>query len=281
MAKGERGGKHRGGIGGRPQPVSNEDLSTNTKNLRELADFFARNYGGSMDEQSLSGTDFKVLWSQIEGIEETYRAFPELRPLLRSDRGMDLINNGNRTQPTHWIEIMAGGNDGKAYATMNGFGQLRIGPALQRHKDLVSLMGAYERDVASYYHPQGTNASHLSSHELGHLMVDLVKSAEGGGIWGNHWGLDTAESIVNNAWNSRGMKTARKQFKTDRGTELTIDAARHFISRYSDRNYHETVAEAVAEYSALGNNAQPFTRAIVKELKTRMRRATKTNNQIQ
>ncbi len=285
MAKGERGGKHRGGTGGvvqkggTAQPV-NTDLSTNTRNVYELSDFLKRNYGITVDENALSQMDFKTLWSQAEGIEEAYRAFPELKPLLNSDLGADVLGFGTRGNPVNTIRILGERTQSNVYATMSSNGFLNIGNAIRKSPDLMRLLNSYENTVQMGFHPAGTNASHISSHELGHLMVNLVKNAEGGGYIGHYWGSDTANSIVKNAWNSPEMKAIRKQFRTDRGREMSIGEGRRLISSYATENNHETVAEAVAQYSAVGSNSPVFTRAIVKELKARMIQATQTNSRI-
>lgn len=269
MAKGERGGKRKSSMtSGRPRiPTQNADLSTSAQSVHDLAEFLHRNYGGRLDESTLSKMDYKTLWTQVEGIEEVYKAFPELKPLMKSDRA-----SVNRIR-------VSGNNSGQnTYASMNMTGNLNIGNAIRKHKDIASLMKSYENDVSVGFHPKGTNASHISSHEVGHMMVMLVKNAEGGAYTGKYWGSDTAKSIVHNAWNSPEMKQVRKQYKANHGRQLTIKEAQGHISRYGAQNHHETVAEAVAQFSAIGNNSPTFTRAIVNELRTRMISATSTNN---
>ena len=269
MPKNNRGGK-RGAVqggGSTGNPSQSADLSTNAQSVHDLAEFLHRNYGARMDESKLSKMDYKTLWTQVEGIEEVYKAFPELKPLMKSDNA-----SVNR------IRISGEQSASNTYASMNMTGNLNIGNAIRKHRDIASLMKGYENDVSGGFHPKGTNASHISSHEVGHMMVMLVKNAEGGGFTGKYWGSDTAKSIVHNAWNSPEMKQIRKQYKAKHGRQLSIKEAQRHISGYGATNHHETVAEAVAQFSAIGNNSPTFTRAIVNELRTRMISATSTNN---
>ena len=80
----ERGGKRKSAQ--IRNSTQNADLSTSAQSVHDPAEFLHRNYGGRLDESTLSKMDCKTLWTQAEGIEEVYKAFPELKSLMKSDR---------------------------------------------------------------------------------------------------------------------------------------------------------------------------------------------------
>lgn len=76
-----------------------------------------------------------------------------------------------------------------------------------------------------------------------------------------------------NAWNKNRFATkivgeaARIVKKTESGKGLKNNQLVEQISRYATKNRSEALAEAVADYRANGNNAQPLSKAIWNILK--------------
>ncbi|MBQ0074478.1 MAG: hypothetical protein KBT34_09815 [Prevotella sp.] len=123
--------------------------------------------------------------------------------------------------------------------------------------DIDGIEAAYADCVEKGYHPALGDKSALSAvtaHELGHALADKIneaRMAKGGGAEAN-------EQIVRDAFNSMGRKDK---------SQRALDKARAGISGYATENYHETVAESVADVYCNGKKANKFSQAVVKRLK--------------
>lgn len=135
------------------------------------------------------------------------------------------------------------------------------------YTDLNKLQAAYEKSVADKYHPPLGKKSPMeavTAHELGHAIADKINDKRRATGSSN---VDVNSEVVINAW--------RKMYPNKAHTyeELVgIPKARANISRYSSKNYHETIAEAVADVYCNGGKAKKFSKAIVIELKDTIKR---------
>lgn len=101
--------------------------------------------------------------------------------------------------------------------------------------------------VLTTFHPKGTTNMSVLSHELGHALIHNV-SRDALNISADKLATqitDNAAKILNNRHNNLAGR----------------------ISHYATRSRSETVAEAVSDYVANGNKANPYSKEIVNQLK--------------
>lgn len=147
-----------------------------------------------------------------------------------------------------------------AYAYIGtGTNTVVIGPNILNN-EYDAYRKQYLSDVRQHFHPTGTQPEHIVTHELGHWVSLTVLPHDPG----DYNGETTCKNIVMDAAKSLGYRfksTAQNPLVRQRGE----------ISRYAKTNMLETVAEAVADWRANGDKAHEFSRAIVQELKNRLK----------
>ena len=132
----------------------------------------------------------------------------------------------------------------------------------------------YAEDVAAGFHPAGTNLYSTMSHEMGHIMEGALYELKfqrgdygpvGSGI--SYHEINRAISARAEAKDviHKAYYSIPKAQRTGTPTEM-----RREISGYAMKNHSETIAEAIADYSANGNNAKPLSVAIWQEMKKRL-----------
>ena len=129
---------------------------------------------------------------------------------------------------------------------------------------------AYEWDVKNEWHPEGTTAEAIIAHEIGHRLEALFVGKKYGGVksldsyldWA---GKDSAKQLIKDA-----ITEAKKVTGIKGGSMVNW---MNTISGYaaSKKNgsyqYHETIAEAVADYAQNKDKAKPLSKEIWKKLK--------------
>ena len=212
--------------------------------LSEIAKFMLDNYGVAV---SRSMTQYSVdsLKTILKGVVEMMTKVPELKGILKTV-GKDL-------------------QDGDGYAGIDFRGNLYVNPEVM--KDMQTATKAYERDLSTSYHPEGTDVSNVIIHEMGHAMEialihkkyprNLTKQLS---AWRNG---DVANDVVASA-----MDRAVPGWKADprKAANAISD-----VSRYATQDASETIAEAVSDYRSNGRNAKPLSVAIWGELQNRLR----------
>lgn len=129
----------------------------------------------------------------------------------------------------------------------------------RKFTDIPTIEASYENCVKNGFHPpvgKRTAIEAVTAHELGHAIADKINEARRKG------GYSTSEAnseIVINAF--------RAAYPSKGNSLIELTKARKSISGYALTNYHETVAEAVADVYCNGGRARKFSKAVVQELK--------------
>lgn len=118
-------------------------------------------------------------------------------------------------------------------------GKVQVNPDM--YKDWPSLTRQYERDVTSRWHPQGTTAESIVTHEIGHAVDGLLAQ----------------ERILGGYTKSGEFRYASSSLKSTivrrLGMDNTSTAVVYSVSRYGSKNPQEWFAEAFAEYITSAN----------------------------
>lgn len=120
------------------------------------------------------------------------------------------------------------------------------------YTDVAKMNTAMDAAARSGFHPSRGNksgAEAVALHEAGHALTDHI--AQKTGSAGLH---ETSERVVKAAYKNSGAKGGTRAFAGQ-------------ISGYAQKNYAETVAEAVADWYCNGNKASGASKAIMTELR--------------
>ena len=197
------------------------------------------NFGVRMD-RSISRVDFEVAREMSSGIEAMLGEFPGIT-------GSDLRITGR----------MPGGS---AYAGTTVNGEILLHPGVLTSPEAVQR--AYERDLRTGYHPEGTGTVNIVIHEMGHqIEAELLRrripgnSVEAKGRRNEAWRNGTvAHEIV-----SKALDRAAPGWRQD--PQKAADQIGR-ISGYAASDPSETVAEAISDYYSNRRNAKPLSKEI-------------------
>lgn len=139
-------------------------------------------------------------------------------------------------------------NDTYAWCYLRRGGKVQVNPG--RYNSWQSLVRSYEHDVHTNWHPTGTTAESIVTHEIGHA-IDGLLAREGalGGV--------TASGEYRYASSSLKATVMKRAAKLDPGLAdlMAIDkawkgsqAVAKYVSRYATKNPQEWFAECFAEY---------------------------------
>ncbi len=175
---------------------------------------------------------------------------------------VDAINSGARSVQEDFPDMMdtvehvntatLGGSDATNVLGYYSRGDKTV--ALNSNYTNVDKMNrVYDDSVAAGFHPprgNKTGTEAVAIHEMGHALTDHLARKNG------MRDLDElSEKVVDRAYKATG----------GRGKATKKWAGR--ISGYAQKNYAETVAEAVADYYCNGSKARTESKAIMAELK--------------
>ena len=213
--------------------------SMDAQNLGDLSRYMRDNFGVRMD-RSVSRVDFEVAREMSSGIEAMLGEFPGIT-------GADLRITGR----------MPGGS---AYAGTTVNGEILLHPGVLTSPEAVKR--AYERDLRTGYHPEGTRTINIVIHEMGHqIEAELLRrripgnSAEAKGRRNEAWRNGTvAHEIV-----SKALDRAAPGWHQN--PQMASDHIGQ-ISRYAGTDPSETVAEAISDYYSNRRNAKPLSKEI-------------------
>ena len=147
-----------------------------------------------------------------------------------------------------------GGSGASVLAYYDAQGNLAINTT---YFDTAALQAAYERCVASGFHPSNGSKSGMEAvvaHEVGHALTDAAGARLGYGAWQ----VDRVASEI--------MNTVSRQL----GVSMT--EMQSSISGYAKQNHAEAVAEAYADVYCNGTRANRVSQAVVTELERLLRR---------
>lgn len=229
-------GKGTGGIGnGGIKKIG----SLETQNLGDLSRYMRETYGLRMD-RSVSRVDFEVTREMSGGIEAMLAEFPGI-----TASGLRLTGR------------MPGGS---AYAGTTVDGEILLHPGVLTSPEAVKR--AYERDIRSGYHPEGTKPVNIIIHEMGHqIEAELLrrrmpgKDPQSRARRSDAWRNGTVASEIV----SRALDRAAPGWHQN--PQLAADQIGR-ISRYAASDASETVAEAISDYYSNRRNAKPLSKEI-------------------
>lgn len=186
-------------------------------------------------------------------------------------------------------EDMTDKDGNSAYASVNGTIEMRLNEKYygMAKEDLAKV---YATDVERWYHPQGTTSKDILVHELAHLKLnkqvaqmssnlssyenaqeylirpnggnyksDFIVSrlkARFGKVEQQYKDYLVAEGVMENP----GRWTLLQLVNPDK-----IGKTKYALSRYAATNYHEVLAEALADYNANGDNARVISKLLLAE----------------
>ena len=178
-------------------------------------------------------------------LDAMYKEFPILKQMPLT---MDLVKNTLN-------------EDGENVGALYDSGSIDITADLfNQEKYDENLKDTWYAGVLTSFHPKGTNSYSTLDHELGHAIVDYIvrqqynqnSTISDFGKWYNDASKQFTDSVVQDA--SKGLNNSKALS----------------ISHYATYDSGETISEAISDYMANGSRANPYSIAIVKELKKRM-----------
>lgn len=185
----------------------------------------------------LTGCDLDSAKSIAAAYEQIFSRYPTLKGRFK---GVD-------AQPVGM------GDNVYAWCYLRNGGKVQVNP--NKYNNWQSVVRRYERDVMSDWHPEGTTAESIVTHEVGHV-IDGLLAREGvlGGVTASGQYRYASSSMKNTI-----MKRAAKE-DPDIAEELEIDkllkdnaTVQHYVSRYASKNNQEWFAECFAEYITSAN----------------------------
>lgn len=193
----------------------------------------------------------------VTGVEVSDALVRDLEPLAFK-RVVDSIKQLKKENPElQFDRVKATGQYG-VLASTNGT-ELNVNPTYFYDRETMNKV--YQMCVDRGFHPKNTTGDDIVWHEYGHMLVHRaiekdpkIKAVDKISAWNNQ---TYAGNIVKRAFTKyNGGKYDRKAIAT----------ARMNISEYATKNWHETIAEAYADYHRNGKKANKFSIAICEEL---------------
>ena len=203
---------------------------------------FQDQYGWNIDS-SMRGQQWSAARESISGVEQVLKMYPGAQQYLK---GSGLAATGLSISTLGQANL--------------GTGHIEINDVWFKDRDTVNLIMAQTSKTG--FHPAGSTAQGVSTHEAGHLLVTAISRKTG-------QSYDTvAKDIVNSAIRNPAVQNyMRRKYGSARNTGLL----RNSLSRYAASNNHETIAEAVSDYAGRGSQAHILSRAVNQELRKRLR----------
>lgn len=214
-----------------------------TNSVQEVNDlmnsqgWFSTNRAGVMSEADLTGCDLDCARSIAATYQQIFEKYPKL---IGQFDAPDAHPVGMKEHTYAWCYIRNGG-------------KVQVNP--NRFSNYQGLVDSYEKDVSTNWHPEGTTAESIVTHELGHA-VDGLLAREGilGGLTSSGQYRYASSTMQNTV-----MKRAAK-IDEDIADDLEMDrywkgnqAVVNHVSRYASKNPQEWFAECFAEYITSAN----------------------------
>lgn len=203
--------------------------------------WFRTNAAGVQSMVNLTGCDLEAAKSVAASYQQIYEKFPQLKGKFDAPNAQPAGMNKNTYA---WC-----------YIRQNGM--VQVNPASNRFGNWSSLVKQYESDVAIKWHPYGTTAESIVTHEMGHA-IDGLLARQGvlGGV--------TASGEYRYASSSLRATVMKRAAKADPeniggyfdmwGNKRGMQYAVHDnVSEYATKNPQEWFAECFAEYITSAN----------------------------
>lgn len=204
--------------------------------------WFRTNAAGVQSMVNLTGCDLEAAKSVAASYQQIYEKFPQLKGKFDAPNAQPAGMNKNTYA---WC-----------YIRQNG--QVQVNPAPNRFGNWSSLARQYESDVFSGWHPYGTTAESIVTHEMGHAIDGLLARE---GVLG---GRNAAGEYryASSSLRSTIMKRAAKQdqkiaedinrWSWDKKYSMNQAVSTH-VSQYAAKDPQEWFAECFAEYITSAN----------------------------
>lgn len=225
------------GASGKPLAATPSDTSGNV----QLTNDFEYKTKIDVSKDIMKKTDTQTLKSILDHVSGMVDKYPDL---LKSLKSIDVRGRVNTLASTNGI-------------------LLGINTAYFGDPNTVSLV--YDASVDSGYHPKGTTWENIVDHEMGHVatygVITKIHNGNQAAIakdWADGSINSTASKIVHQA-----MDEVRNNYQAHGYAQKpTYAQLRKELSGYATKNWHETIAEAWADYHANGDNARAISKRI-------------------
>lgn len=204
--------------------------------------WFRTDSKGRVSKADLTGCDLDSAKSIAASYEQVFTKYPQLKGRLDAP-------------DAHPIGM---GSDTYAWCFIRRNGKVQVNPNM--YNNWKNVERSYESDVTSGYHPFGTTAESIVTHEIGHA-IDGLLAREGvkGGI--------TASGEYRYASSSMRNTIMKRVLKLDSDIKEAYDKYERWddskwamsrivkenVSRYGSKNPQEWFAECFAEYITSAN----------------------------
>lgn len=223
-------------------PTQQKTIGTSTT-VEEVNDFmnsqgwFSTNRAGITSEADLTGCDLESAKSIAAAYQQVFEKYPQLIGKFKAPNAQP-VGMKNNTY---------------AWCYTRGGGQVQVNP--NRYNDWSAISESYERDIATNWHPPGTTAESIVTHEIGHSIDGFLAEK---GILGGY----TSSGEFRYASSSLKTTIMKRAAKIDeliadytemdrmwKGNEAVIQG----VCRYAAENPKEWFAECFAEYITSAN----------------------------
>jgi SPP1 gp7 family putative phage head morphogenesis protein len=210
--------------------------------LMNSQEWFRKNAAGIQSMVDLTGCDLESAKSVAASYQQVFEKFPQLKGKFDAPNAQPANMNNNTYA---WC-----------YIRQNGM--VQVNPASNRFGNWSSLVRQYESDVVSGWHPKGTTAESIVTHEIGHAIDGLLARQ---GILG---GMNAAGEYryASSSLRSTIMKRAAKEdtkiaedinrWSWDKKYSMNQTVSTH-VSQYGAKDPQEWLAECFAEYITSAN----------------------------
>lgn len=146
---------------------------------------------------------------------------------------------------------------------VGGKTMMKVNPYFFSDREYIQM--EYEQDLKVGYHPKGTTYRDLLVHEMGHVIErELVARRYPDN------NLERSRAMKDGVISGEILKEAYNNLKSDpQYKKSTMKGLRKEISEYALKNSKETLAEALADWHANGDEAKPLSKEIIRILKER------------
>ena len=200
--------------------------------MLNIPGLFSGNY-----KADLTGVDLDSAKSIAAAYEQVFEKYPQLKGRLDAPNAHP---SGMGDNTYAWCYLRSGG-------------RVEVNPKL--YNDWKSISKSYEGDVISKWHPFGTTAESIVTHEIGHA-IDGLLAREGvlGGYTSNGEFRYASTSLKNKIMKRAAKKDSDLKDLMDIDKWLKDDSATlNYVSKYATKNNREWFAECFAEYITSAN----------------------------
>lgn len=220
-----------------PKPEFTQAGIGAAKTISEINDLLNNNGLFSRGTANLNGCDLDSAKSIAAAYEQVFDKYPQLKGKFEAPNAQPV---GMKDNTYAWCYIRSGG-------------QVQVNP--NRFNDWQKLSRSYDNTVISGYHPYGTTAESIVTHEIGHAIDGLLaKQGILGGVTRSGQ-FRYASSTMQNTIMKRAANI-NPQIALDMRMDKTwggSSAIENNVSRYAAQDNQEWFAECFAEYITSAN----------------------------